>query len=128
MSTIKKIITFMLASLIALSCSKDNKVQFCEGVDNDGNGVRCGGKFTTGDITGVIKLKNSFEAENIIFRITHIEKASKIVDKTIHLKVERDKNTANVTLPFYNDGIYKVEVLRQDDLLAEGEVIIVDTL
>ena len=118
----------MLAGMIALSCSKDNKVQFCEGVDNDGNGVKCGKKFTTGDITGVINSSKPFDAENISLKIINLEKSSKIVDNTIDLKVERDKNTANVTLPFYNDGIYKVEVFRQDDLLAEGEVIIVDTL
>jgi len=128
MSTIKKIITFMLASLIALSCAKDNKVQFCEGVDNDGNGVKCGKKFTTGDITGVINSSKPFDAENISLKIINLEKSSKMVDNTIDLKVERDKKKANATLPFYNGGIYKVEVFRQDDLLAEGLIEIVDTL
>ena len=128
MSVIKKIIAFMLAGLIALSCSKDNQVQFCEGVDNDGNGVKCGKKFTTGDITGVVNSRNPFDAENIVFKIIHIEKTAKSTEKTISIKVEREKNKANTALSFYNDGIYKVEVYKQDNLVAEESIEIVDTL
>jgi hypothetical protein len=111
-----------------LSCSKDNTIQFCEGVDNDGNGVRCGKKFTTGELTGVIHSLKPFEAESLTLKIIHIEKNSKIVDKTINLKVERDKNRANATLPFYNSGSYRVELFREDNLIAEGSVEIIDTL
>jgi len=118
----------MIASSVILSCSKDNAIQFCEGVDNDGNGVRCGKKFTTGDLTGVINSAKPFEAESLTLKIIHIEKNSEIVDKTINLKVERDKNKANAALPFYNSGNYKVELFKEDDLLAEGSVEIIDTL
>ena len=128
MNIIKKIIICMFAGLIILGCSKDNAIQFCEGVDNDGNGVRCGKKFTTGDLTGVINSVKPFEAESLILKIIHIEKNSKIVDKTIDLKVEKDKNRANATLSFYNSGAYKVELFKEDDLLAEGSVEIIDTL
>ncbi|MCL2156053.1 MAG: hypothetical protein FWH53_10340 [Leptospirales bacterium] len=128
MNIIKKIIICMIASSVILSCSKDNAIQFCEGVDNDGNGVRCGKKFTTGDLTGVINSAKPFEAESLTLKIIHIEKNSEIVDKTINLKVERDKNKANAALPFYNSGNYKVELFKEDDLLAEGSVEIIDTL
>jgi cytochrome c556 len=128
MNSIKKIIPFMLAGMIALSCSKDNRLQFCEGVDNDGNGVKCGKKFTTGDITGVVNSRKPFDAENIVFKIIHIEKVSKITEKTISIKVEREKNKANTALSFYNDGIYNVEVYKQDNLIAEESIEIVDTL
>jgi hypothetical protein len=128
MNTIKKIIICMLAGLTILGCTKDNPIQFCEGIDNDGNGIRCGKKFTTGELTGTISLSKPFEAENLILKIIHIEKSSAIVEKTINLKVERDKNKANATLPFYNSGNYKVELFKQDDLLASGSIEIVDTL
>ena len=128
MNIIKKIIICMLISIVILSCSKDNAIQFCEGVDNDGNGVRCGKKFTTGDLTGVINSVKPFEAESLILKIIHIEKNSKIVDKTIDLKVEREKNRVNTTLYFPNSGNYKVEIFREDALFAEGPIEIIDTL
>ena len=128
MSIIKKIIICLIVGSAILSCSKDNTIQFCEGVDNDGNGVRCGKKFTTGDITGVINSGKPFDVEDLILKIIYLEKNSKTVDKTINLKVERDKNRANAILPFYNSGNYKVELFREDDLLAEGSIEIIDTL
>ena len=128
MSIIKKIVISMSIFLFILGCSKDNSIKFCEGVDNDGNGVSCGKKFTTGDITGVINLKKPFEADELVLKIIRPEKNSKITDKTIKLKVERDKNKANVTLPFYNSGNYKVELFKEDDLIAEGSIEIIDTL
>jgi len=118
----------MFTGLTVLGCSKDETIKFCEGVDNDGNGVRCGRKFTTGDITGVINTNKPFEAESLIFKIIRIENNSKIIEKTINLKVEKDKNKANAALPFYNGGNYKVELFKQDELFAEGSIEIIDTL
>ena len=126
MNTTKKIIICLLAGLIITGCAKKNPIQFCEGVDNAGNGVRCGKKFTTGDITGVIKLDKPFEAESLILKIIRKERSSAIIEHTISLKVERDKNRVNATLPFYNSGNYKVELFRQEDLLAEGPIEIAD--
>ena len=128
MNTIKKTIICLLAGLTIIGCSKGNTIQFCEGVDNAGNGVGCGKKFTTGDLTGVISLNRTFDADSLVLKITHVEKNSKIVEETIKLKVEKDKNKLNATLPFYNSGKYKVELFRQNDLLAEGSIEIIDTL
>ena len=128
MNIIKKIIICLSVGLIITGCKKNNPIQFCEGVDNDGNGIKCGRKFTTGDLTGVIISSKPFGVDELTFKVTHTEKNSKIVDKTIKLKVEKDKNKANATLPFYNSGNYKVELFKQDDLLAEGLIEIVDIL
>jgi hypothetical protein len=57
-----------------------------------------------------------------------MEKSSENLEKTIKLKVERDQNKANATLPFYNSGNYKVELFREDAIIAEGTVEIIDTL
>ena len=127
MNTIKKII-ICLSSIIILSCAKENPIQFCEGVDNAGNGIKCGKKFTTGELTGVISLSKPFDAESLVLKIIRIERSSTIVEKTINLKVERDKKKANATLPFYNSGNYKVELFKQDALIADGSIEIVDTL
>jgi len=116
----------VLIFLTMTGCSKKDAFQFCEGVDIDGKGVNCGKKFTTGDLTGVIKHSKPFETELVDVKITRIEKNSKIVEKTIHLKVERDKSIASTPLSFYNNGKYVVELYKDNDKLGEGEIEVTD--
>lgn len=122
----KNIIICTLVCLTMVGCSKNQAVQFCEGVDIDGKGVNCGKKFTTGDLTGVIKQSKPFETELLEVKIVRIEKSSKIVEKTIHLKVERDKSIASTPLSFYNTGKYVVELYRDKDKLGESEIEVAD--
>lgn len=107
-------------------CSKNDTILFCEGVDMDGKGVNCGKKFTTGDLTGVIKQSKPFETEMLDVKVIRLEKSSKIVEKTIHLKVERDKSMTSIPLSFYNTGKYQVELYRDDSKIAEGAVEVTD--
>ncbi len=109
-----------------IGCSKKDGIQFCEGVDMEGKGVNCGKKFTTGDLTGVIKQSKPFETEMLDVKIIRLEKSSKIVEKTIHLKVERDGSTASTPLSFYNSGNYVVELYKENDKLAEGSIVVTD--
>jgi len=122
----KKLFICSVVVLLMAGCSKNDTIQFCEGVDMEGKGVNCGKKFTTGDLTGVIKQRKPFETEMLDVKILRIEKNSKIVEKTIHLKVERDKSIANAPLSFYNSGKYIVELFRDKDKIAEGEVEVTD--
>ncbi len=122
----KNIFICALVSLTMIGCSKNQAVQFCEGVDMDGKGVNCGKKFTTGDLTGVIKQSKPFETELLEVKVVRIEKSSKIVEKTIHLKVERDKSTASTPLSFYNTGKYVVELYKDKDKLGESEIEVAD--
>lgn len=122
----KKIFISLLICLAITGCSKNDTIQFCEGVDMEGKGVNCGKKFTTGELTGVIKQSKPFETEMVDVKIIRIEKSSKIIEKTIHLKVERDKAIASTPLPFYNSGKYVVELYRENDKLAEGEIEVTD--
>ena len=82
----------------------------------------CGKKFTPGDLTGVIKQSKPFDTELLDVKIVRIEKNSKIVEKTIHLKVERDKSTASTPFSFYNTGKYAVELYKDQDKLGESEI------
>jgi len=122
----RKIFICSLICLAMTGCSKNDKIQFCEGVDVNGKGMNCGKKFTTGDLTGVIKQSKPFEADSLEVKVTRIEKNSKTVEKTIYLKVERDKKIASTPLSFYNSGKYVVELFRDKDKLAEGEVDVTD--
>ena len=118
----KNIFICTLICLVMTGCSKNEAIQFCEGVDMDGKGVNCGKKFTPGDLTGVIKQSKPFDTELLGVKIVRIEKSSKIVEKTIHLKVERDKSTASTPLSFYNTGKYAVELYKDQDKLGESEI------
>jgi len=122
----KKIVIFSLICIAMTGCSKNDTILFCEGVDIDGKGVNCGKKFTTGDLTGVIKQSKPFETELLDVKVIRLEKNSKIVEKTIHLKVERDKTVASTPLSFYNSGSYVVELFRDKDKLAEGAIEVTD--
>jgi cytochrome c556 len=124
----KKIFILSIICFIMSGCSKKEKFTFCEGVDIQGKGVSCGKKFTTGDLTGVIKDNKPFETEMLEVRVLRIEKNSRTPEKTIHLKVDRTKNTASVPLSFYNSGRYTVEVYKDKDKLAEGGIEVTDIL
>jgi cytochrome c556 len=118
----KKMIMTLIVSLVMTGCSKNETVQFCEGVDMDGKGVNCGKKFTPGDLTGVIKQSKPFDTESLEVKVLRIEKSAKTVEKTIHLKVERDKSAASTPLSFYNTGKYVVEIYKDKDKLGESEI------
>lgn len=122
----KKIFIYSVICVLMAGCSKSDAVKFCEGVDIDGKGVSCGKKFTTGDLTGVIKQSKPFETELLDLKVMRIEKNSKIVEKIIHLKVERDKSTANTPLSFYNSGQYVVELFKDNEKLGEGKIEVTD--
>jgi len=124
----KKIFILSVIFLVMTGCSKSEKFNFCEGVDLEGKGVNCGKKFTTGDLTGVIKYDKPFETEMLDIKVLRIEKNKKTPEKTIHLKVDRTKSTASTPLSFYNSGRYMVEVFKDKDKLAEGNIEINDIL
>jgi cytochrome c556 len=118
----KKLIMTLIVLLVMTGCSKNEAVQFCEGVDMDGKGVNCGKKFTPGDLTGVIKQSKPFDTELLEVKVLRVEKSAKTVEKTIHLKVERDKSTASTPLSFYNTGKYVVEIYKDKDKLGESGI------
>ena len=122
----KKIFLSSLICLALVGCSKNDTVRFCEGVDIDGKGVNCGKKFTTGDLTGVIKQSKPFETDLLEMKVFRVEKNKKTVEKTIHLKVERDKSLTSTPLSFYNSGKYIVELYKENDKIAEGEIEVTD--
>lgn len=122
----KKTMIYSLILLTMIGCSKKDTIQFCEGVDVEGKGVNCGKKFTTGDLTGVIKQDRPFETELLELKVFRIEKNSKKPEKSMHLKVERDKSTVSTPLSFYNNGSYVVELYKDKDKIAEGSIEVTD--
>lgn len=122
----KRVFILSVIFCVMTACSKKEKLTFCEGVDIKGKGVNCGKKFTTGDLTGVITDGKPLETDTLDIKVTRIEKNSKTLEKTIHLKVDRTKNSASTPLSFYNSGRYIVEVYKDKDKLAEGNIEVAD--
>jgi len=50
----------------------------------------------------------------------------KILEKKIIIDVNREKNTANTTLQFYNGGKYAVDAFKGESKIAEGEIEVRD--
>lgn len=116
----------VLTALAASACSKSNVVEFCEGIDTEGKGVECGKEFTTGDLTGVVKADQPFETDTLTIKIFREEKSTKKLDKTMPLKVNREKKSAGFDLSFYNGGTYTVEAWKESSKVGEGTVKITD--
>lgn len=117
-----------LVLLFSFSCSKTPVISFCEGVDKEGNGIHCGKKFSTGDLTAVIKVNERFETETLkiaIYKKTNYKNEQ--VSNFSHA-VGSDKSSAAVPLSFYMEGEYLIEVHGKDDRILGAEWLqVVDT-
>jgi hypothetical protein len=122
----RAIILIIMISVLA-GCKAAKTVEFCEGVSPEGEGLNCGGKFSTGEITVLIKPGSSFEVPqvNIDIYSNGDYKAEKV--DSVSLKVNPEDTSARSNLHFYNEGDFLVEVTTpQGKKIAEGNVSIID--
>lgn len=122
----KAIYTMLILLLITTGCSKKEGIQFCEGVDNNGKGVACGKKFTTGDLTAVIS-QNGTESSTLSIKIINTSGPGEIITDTFKIEIEREKPVVSFNLPLYNAGVFRIEAFTNDKKTAEGTIEIVDT-
>jgi hypothetical protein len=124
---IKFMMCLSLAMLISSGCSKSNKLRFCEGVSPEGDGVNCGKKFEDGELTAVITAGDPFGVNAISVQILEIrenKKPEKI--ETVTVDVKPDKQMATANLSFYTGGKYIVRAMKNDVLIGESELEIVE--
>lgn len=116
----------IIAILVFGACSRGRAVQFCEGVKPDGDGVNCGVKFETGELTALIKSSRPFGGKSIKLVVTEVggKKTEKI--ETVVADVKPDRDRAAVPLSFYTDGTYRVTAMNGDETIGEGKIEIVD--
>ncbi len=122
----------MLVSIMCLAalsgCKSHKALSFCEGVTQEGKGVKCGSAFTTGDVTAVIEIKDNFEVEKLEVKVFEQKKHKDEIVETITLPVAQDKKSANLNLAFYNEGKFRVEVRgKEGKVIAENSVEITDS-
>ena len=123
----KKLILIFACVSLFFGCKAAKTLEFCEGVSTDGKGVSCGEKFSTGELTLVIKTETPFNVSKLsvnIFRKTKY-KLEKIDSQDVEVK--QDDTVARTNFYFYDEGGYVVEVFGQDNKkIAESSVDIVD--
>jgi len=119
-------IFLLLIFLILGNCSKSNNIQLCEGITPDGAGVNCGKKFEDGELTAVITSEDPFGVKTLLVIIYEIKEKKTDKIETIPVDVNPDKQTATVNLSFYTGGRYSVRAMKNDVLIGEREVEIVE--
>ena len=122
----KAIYATLILLLITTGCSKKDGIQFCEGVDNNGKGVACGKKFTTGDLTAVIS-ENETGTSDLFIKIIEVSAPGETVTNSFKIEIEGEKPLVSFNLPLYNAGTFRIEAFSNDKKTAEGTIEIVDT-
>ena len=121
----KAIYTMLILILITTGCSKKEGIQFCEGIDNNGKGVACGKKFTTGDLTAVIS-QNKTDGSDLSIKVISTGPVETVIN-TFKIEIEREKPVVSFNLPLYNAGSFRIEAFSNDIKTAEGTIEIIDT-
>ncbi|MFW5862189.1 MAG: hypothetical protein ACOCWZ_08050 [Spirochaetota bacterium] len=121
--TVLVIITVMFAT----GCKSEKPLQFCEGVTSDGKPAQCGSTFTTGDLTGVLTLKEAPGAEAVTIDILEKKDFSSQPYNSYTHKIDPDNIKITFPISLYREGTFIVEILQGKSKLAEGELKIVDT-
>lgn len=122
----KNIHLIFLSLSLLWSCSKAGTIQFCEGVTPKGDGVNCGKKFESGDVSALINGEEPFGVKEIMVQVTRKrENKSEVVEK-ITINVLPDKQTVTANLSFYSAGTYSVTARKNNAVIGSGEIEIVD--
>ena len=121
----KKIILISILCL-AVACGKQKAMQFCEGTNKDGEGVRCGTKFEAGDLTMLVRSDRPFESASIKVDIYQIDgKHDEKID-SLEVQTRPEETQKAVPLSLYQGGKFRVKARKGDEILAEGEIEIIE--
>jgi hypothetical protein len=109
-------------------CKAEQGVRFCEGVNTEGKGVKCGSVFSAGELLLLINVKEEFGADRLTMNIYEKKKFKKEVFETRALNVKPEEMKTTADLKLYKEGEYVVDVTGRDNaVIARGEVKIVET-
>lgn len=107
-------------------CSKNREIQFCEGITPEGKGVKCGKKFTTGELSTLVTSREPFGVQSITLEVFRIHGNRDDLVETVKVKVKSDQVSAFTNVSFYNEGRYRVKAMKNETAIGEGEVEIVE--
>ena len=124
----KKVYLLIFALFIISGCKDGLGVRFCEGVDTEGEGVKCGGVFSPGDLLLLVNVKEEFGADKLILNIYEKKKFKNELFETRTLDVKPEDVKTGADIRLYQEGDYSVEILGRDNsAIARGEVRIAET-
>jgi hypothetical protein len=117
-------ITILCVSFTA--CKKKGVVFFCEGLDQEGKGVKCGTVFSTGDLTAVFNSKSSFDTDTLAVKIFNKNDGSRKSIFESSAKVNPDDETGHIELEMYDEGNFHITVEKRGEIISEGDIEIVE--
>ncbi len=106
-------------------CSKETTMKFCEGVTPEGNGVNCGSKFSTGELTALFSSEQPFGTETLSIHIRDARKEKQNTEEKRSLTVNPAEKRATANLSFYNPGNYRVDIQKNGETISSGTVEII---
>ena len=121
----KHVLSILLILSAIGGCGRSRDIEFCEGITPEGKGVKCGKKFTTGELSALVSSREPFGIQAITLRIFRIRESRDDLVETLSLKVKPDKMSVFTNLSFYNEGRYRVKAMKNDEGIGEGDVEIV---
>lgn len=128
MKILSSVAIFFIISVLSITgCKSEKPLQFCEGVTSDGKPAHCGSTFTTGDLTGVLTLKEAPGVETVTIDILEKKDFSSQPYNSYTHKIDPDKKQITFPISLYREGAFTVEILQGKSKLAKGELKIVDT-
>ncbi len=116
----------IIVAIMMLSCSKGNPILFCEGVDDKGEGVSCGKKFSTGELTAIVKAEKPFKEKNMEVVISQIVDGENIKLQTMKIEVDPEKKQKSFNLPMYNPGTFQVDAKIKGKNISKGTITLVE--
>ena len=123
------IIVFIIVLMITMfsGCKQEKSIRFCEGVDSSGESINCGGKFSTGELSLIIESKQSFGTGKIHLNIYETGKTKKVMIESLAVDVKSGENSASTRFYFYEEGVYTVEALNENnEKIGEGIIEVLD--
>jgi hypothetical protein len=123
----KKIVLMLAVVLILSGCKAAKTIDFCEGVSTEGEGVKCGEKFSAGEVTMIIKPETPFNINKIVLNIYKKSKYRSDKFDTLTIDVKPENMSVNKNFYFFDEGEFIVEAFGQENKkIAEGRISIVD--
>jgi hypothetical protein len=122
------VISLLIILMPFVSCKKEEHISFCEGISPAGEKMKCGTKFTTGDLTAVVEADKPFETDSLKVTVHEIKKFKEEPAYSFPVTVKPEEQNARFTMSFYNEGKYRVLISDKDEnMIAEGTITIIDT-
>lgn len=122
----KRVMSILVILSVLGGCGRSRDIEFCEGISPEGKGVKCGKKFTTGELSALVTTREPFGVQTITLKIFRTGESRDEPVETLSVKVKPDQVSAFTNLSLYNEGRYRVEAMKKETVIGEGSVEIVE--